>query len=102
EAVTAAIAAELACAVARVGDPRLVYRVGQQEFRRGTAEAAESGQTLEHVRHGIGIIACAFEVQQADAVGLLFVLPREPALFLNGGGLGRGQGSEAGIAATTG
>jgi len=72
--------------------------VGQQKLRWPLVVTVLAHQALEHHRHGAWVVAGPLQVDQADAVGLLFVLPGEAPLFLDGGGLGRGDRRDAGIA----
>ncbi|MNO84164.1 hypothetical protein D3C76_754950 [compost metagenome] len=71
-------------AVAGVGDTRFGHRVSQQEFRRLGVEAVLTPQAFEHGRHGAGVVACLFQIEDTDAIGFLFVLARESPLFLDG------------------
>ena len=71
--------------------------MGHQEFRWPAVVAVLAHQALEHARHGARIVAGLFQVDDADAVGFLFILPGEAARLLNGGGLCRGNGGDAGI-----
>ena len=74
-------------AVAGVGDTRFGYRVSQQELRWLGVEAVLAHQPFEHRGHGARVVAGFLQVEDADAVGLLLVLAREAALFLDRGGL---------------
>ena len=76
--------------------------MGQQELGRCGVVAAELGETLEHVRHCSGVVACLFQIENADAVGFLFILAREAALFLDGGGLGGCQSGKTSVPAAGG
>ncbi len=87
-------------AVAGVGDTRFGHRVSQQEFRRLALVAVLARQALEHVGHGARVVAGADHGGDADAVGLLLVLPGEAQLVLDRCGLGAGDGSDTGVAGT--
>ncbi|MNF67355.1 hypothetical protein D3C84_491670 [compost metagenome] len=87
-------------AVAGVGDARFGNRVSQEEFRRLAVVAVLAHQALEHARHGAGVVAGLLQIDQADAIGLLLVLPGEAPLLLDGRRLGRGDGGHADVART--
>ncbi len=82
-------------AVAGVGDARFGDRVGQQEFRGLGIVAVLPGQALEHARHVAWVITGLFQIEDADAVGFLLVLPGKASLFLHGGRLGAGDHADA-------
>ncbi|MCY1358410.1 hypothetical protein D9M69_449460 [compost metagenome] len=88
QAVLDAAGWQLLGAVAGVGDTGFGHRVGQEEFRRLGVVAVLAHQALEHAWHGAWVVAGLFQVEDADAVGFLFVLPGEAALFLDGRRLG--------------
>ncbi len=100
QAVAASVAGELLGAVAGIGYPQLVDRVGEEEFGRHAGVAVLAHQALEHARHVARVVAGALQVEQADAIRLLLVLPREAALCLDRRRLGRGDGGDPGIAGT--
>ena len=97
EAVGDALGGVLLGAVAGVGDARLGDRVGEEEFRRLGVVAILAHQALEHAGHGARIVAGFLQVEQADAVGFLFVLSGEAALLLDGGGLRTHDGGDTGV-----
>ncbi|MNN32540.1 hypothetical protein D3C81_1462620 [compost metagenome] len=86
--------------VAGVGDTRFGHRVSQQEFRWLGVETVLTHQAFEHGRHRTRVIPGLFQIEDADAVGFLFVLPGEGALRLNRRCLRTGDGRNTGVTAT--
>ncbi len=72
--------------------------MGQKELRWLLVIAVLPHQPAEHRGHGAWVITGAFEVDDADTVGLLLVLPGEATLGLDGCGLGGNDGGDARIA----
>lgn len=97
QAVFGAAGLGLLGAVTGVGDPRFGDRVRQQEFRWLGIEAVLAHQALEHGWHRARIVAGLDHVEDADAVGFLFILPGEASLLLDGRGLAAGNRSDPGI-----
>ena len=88
--------------VAGVSDTRFGHRVSQQKFRRLGAVAVLLRKAFEHGGHVARVVTGLFKVLDADAVGFLFVLPRETPLFLDCRRLGAGNHADTRIASATG
>ena len=99
-AVFGAALGRLLGAVAGIGDTRFGHRVSEEEFRRLGVVAVLAHQALEHARHVARVVAGFFQIEDADAVGFLFVLPGKAPLFLDGCCLGAGDRGDTRVTRT--
>ena len=74
--------------------------MSQEEFRGLGVEAVLAPQALEHAGHRARVVTGFFQIENADAVGFLFVLAGKAALFLDRRRLAASNRGDPGIAGT--